>query len=68
MFLAKRSLGSEGGFAKEPSRAYMPVVLDPPLTTHQVATQAAGLLPGVRVRRLTFWRYLLVWHKPGMSR
>ena len=25
---------------------------------------AAVALPGVRVRRLLFWRYLLIWQKP----
>jgi SAM-dependent methyltransferase len=50
--------------AKDPNRRAMPVVLDPPLTTHQVAEQAKAVLPGVRVRRLLFWRYLLVWRKP----
>ena len=65
MFLAKRSLGSNGGFAKDEStRSAMPVVMDPPLTTREVASQAAAVLPGVRVRRLLFWRYLLIWQKP----
>jgi hypothetical protein len=64
MFLAKRSLGGNGGFAKDSTHSVMPVVMDPPLTTREVARQAAGLLPGVRVRRLLFWRYLLIWHKP----
>lgn len=42
----------------------MPVVMDPPLTTRGVARQATAVLPGARVRRLLFWRYLLpgyVW-------
>jgi SAM-dependent methyltransferase len=30
MFLAKRSLGSNGGFAKDSTRSAMPVVMDPP--------------------------------------
>jgi len=64
IFLAHRSLGGNGGFAKDPSGPVMPVVMDPPLTTRQVASQAAALLPGARVRRLLFWRYLLIWHKP----
>ena len=65
MFLAKRSLGRNGGFAKDGStRSAMPVVMDPPLTTREVASQAAAVLPGVRVRRLLFWRYLLIWQKP----
>jgi hypothetical protein len=42
----------------------MPVVMDPPLTTREVADLAAALLPGVLVRRLLFWRYLLIWRKP----
>lgn len=65
MFLAKRSLGRSGGFAKDGStRSAMPVVMDPQLTTREVASQAAAVLPGVRVRRLLFWRYLLTWQKP----
>jgi SAM-dependent methyltransferase len=60
-FLATRLLGSNSGFAKD---ATMPVVMDPPLTTREVALQAAAVLPGVRVRRLLFWRYLLIWQKP----
>jgi SAM-dependent methyltransferase len=64
MFLAKRSLGGNGGFAKDSARSAMPVVMDPPLTTREVASQAASVLPGVRVRRLLFWRYLLIWQKP----
>lgn len=39
-------------------------VCDPQLTTRQVRQQAAGILPGVRVRRLLLWRYLLVWSRP----
>ncbi len=40
-------------------------VRDPELTVRQVRRRAAAVLPGVRVRRLLFWRYLLVWHRPG---
>ena len=64
MFLAKRLLGSSSGFAKDPGHATMPVVMDPPLTTREAAREAALVLPGVRVRRLLFWRYLLIWQKP----
>ncbi len=42
----------------------MPVVGNPPLTTSQVAEMASAVLPGARVRRLLFWRYLLIWRKP----
>ena len=64
MFLAKSLLASNGGFAMDSTCSTMPVVMDPPLTTRQVANQAAKMLPGVRVRRLLFWRYLLIWQKP----
>lgn len=64
VFLAKRTLGGSGGFAKDATTAATPVVMDPPLTTSEVTRQAAELLPGARVRRLLFWRYLLVWQKP----
>jgi 2-polyprenyl-3-methyl-5-hydroxy-6-metoxy-1,4-benzoquinol methylase len=64
MFLAKRLLGGSSPFAKDAAHTTMPVVLDPALTTREVAHQAAAVLPGVRVRRLIFWRYLLLWQKP----
>jgi SAM-dependent methyltransferase len=40
-------------------------VRDPELTVREVRRRAAAVLPGVRVRRLLFWRYLLVWRAPG---
>ena len=40
-------------------------VRDPELTVREVRRRATAVLPGVRVRRLLFWRYLLVWHRPG---
>jgi SAM-dependent methyltransferase len=64
VFFAKRALRSDDGFAKDPDRSSMPVAMNPPLTTREVADQAAALLPGVQVRRLLFWRYLLIWRKP----
>jgi SAM-dependent methyltransferase len=64
IFLTGRLLGRNGGFAKDSAHAAMPVVMDPALTTREVARQAAAVLPGVRVRRLLFWRYLLIWQKP----
>jgi SAM-dependent methyltransferase len=63
-FVAARSVGSSGWFAKDRTRASMPVVIDPQLTTRQVAQQAGAVLPGVLVRRLVFWRYLLRRDKP----
>ena len=41
----------------------MPVAA-PELTVRQVRQQARALLPGARVRRLLFWRYLLEWERP----
>jgi hypothetical protein len=42
----------------------MPVEM-PHLTTTEVRRTAAGVPPGVRVRRLPFGRYLLEWHRPS---
>jgi SAM-dependent methyltransferase len=56
--------GSRPFAAEHHTRTGMPVVMKPPLTTREVARQAAAILPGVRVRRLLFWRYLLIWEKP----
>jgi SAM-dependent methyltransferase len=42
----------------------MPVRAPGP-TVREVRQRAAAVLPGVRVRRLVFWRYLLVWRAPG---
>jgi hypothetical protein len=39
-------------------------VQDPQLTFRQVREQAQAHLPGVHLRRLLLWRYLLIWHKP----
>jgi len=62
-FAAARATGRVHGFRREPSHDAMPVVLDPALTTRAVRAAATSVLPGSRVRRLTFWRYLLTWHK-----
>jgi SAM-dependent methyltransferase len=66
VFLTQRLLGSSSWFAKDSGHWTMPMVMDPPLTTREAARQAAAVLPGVRVRRLLFWRYLLIWQKPGI--
>jgi hypothetical protein len=34
------------------------------MSLRQVRVQAARLLPGGTVRRLLFWRYLLVFRRP----
>jgi 2-polyprenyl-3-methyl-5-hydroxy-6-metoxy-1,4-benzoquinol methylase len=50
-------------FRKEATHDAMPVQ-DGSLTTREVRAAAEAVLPGVRVRRLLFWRYLLVWQRP----
>ncbi|PXX63180.1 methyltransferase family protein [Nocardia tenerifensis] len=64
-FAVLRKFGRGDWYAVAPTHDVMPVVLDPPLTTRQVRRQAAEVLPGARVRRLVYWRYALVWHKPA---
>jgi len=64
-FYLLRKVTRRPWFAIEPSHTVMPIVGDPPLGTHDVRRIAATLLPGVRVRRLVFWRYFLLWHKPS---
>jgi SAM-dependent methyltransferase len=40
-------------------------VRDAELTVREVRVRASAVLPGVEVRRLRYWRYLLVWRRPG---
>lgn len=63
-FYLLRTVTRRPWYAHEASHAEMPIVGDPPLGTHDVRRIAAGLLPGVRVHRLVFWRYFLLWDKP----
>ena len=63
-FAAARPVTGAGLHHHEDSHAAMPVA-DGTLTTREVREQAGAVLPGVRVRRLLFFRYLLVWQKPA---
>jgi ubiquinone/menaquinone biosynthesis C-methylase UbiE len=63
-FAVLRASGRGGWYRLEPSHETMPKVLDSPLTTRQVRQHAAATLPGAQVRRLIFWRYLLLWQRP----
>jgi SAM-dependent methyltransferase len=63
-FAVLRATGRGSWYERPPSHAAMPMVLDPPLTTRQVRVVAAATLPGAWVRRLAYWRYLLVWQRP----
>lgn len=67
-FATARLTGRRTWYQREASHNAMPVVLDPPLTTRSVRATATAVLPGVHVRRLVFWRYLLTWRKPVQSR
>ena len=62
-FTALRRLTGADLFRPEATRAAMPVA-EPGLTVREVRAEATRLLPGARVRRLLFWRYLLVWRRP----
>ena len=63
-FAAGRAVGGRSLFAPGADHDGMPV-RDPDLTTRQVRAAASAVLPGVRVRRLVFWRYALSWTAPG---
>jgi SAM-dependent methyltransferase len=63
VFAGLRGAGHRDWYALPPSRETMPKVLDPLLTTCQVRQHATTVLPGSRVRRLIYWRYLLVWQR-----
>jgi 2-polyprenyl-3-methyl-5-hydroxy-6-metoxy-1,4-benzoquinol methylase len=51
------------GLHPDSDEVAMPI-REPQLTTREVRGEASALLPGARVRRLVFRRYLLIWHKP----
>lgn len=63
-FAGARVLTGDSWYADEPMLGRMPM-RDPDLTTREVRRRAAAVLPGVRVRRLVYWRYLLTWTAPG---
>jgi SAM-dependent methyltransferase len=62
-FAALRPVTGAGLFRHDPSHEVMPIA-EPTLTVREVRRRAAVVLPGVRVRRLVLWRYLLTWRKP----
>jgi SAM-dependent methyltransferase len=64
-FAAVRTAGRGSWYGVDPVNEAMPRVFDPPLTTRQAREVVAATLPGGRVRRLLFWRYLLLWRRPA---
>lgn len=52
--------------AGQPAAVYQPpVVWPPPVSYRDMRRLAARILPGVRYARHLYWRYSLVWTKPG---
>lgn len=64
VFAAARPITGAELWRHEDTHDVMPVQ-DGALTTREVRAQAEAVLPGVRVRQLLFWRYLLMWQKPA---
>jgi SAM-dependent methyltransferase len=63
VFAALRMTGVDSWYPLEPTDDSMPKVVAP-LTTRQAREVATATLPGAHVRRLLFWRYLLLWRRP----
>ena len=65
--VADRAVGLGRAVRRVPTRSPHPAmpVRDPELTVREVRARARAVLPGTRVRRLLFWRYALVWRRPG---
>ncbi|MYS87979.1 class I SAM-dependent methyltransferase [Embleya scabrispora] len=61
---AQERLGGRAGAAERGTTA---PVCAPTMPLPLIRREAAALLPGCTVRRLLFWRYLLVYRAPGRS-
>jgi ubiquinone/menaquinone biosynthesis C-methylase UbiE len=64
VFAALRTVGAASWYELEPTHETMPKALEAPLTTRHAREVVVAMLPGARVRRLLFWRYLLLWRRP----
>jgi ubiquinone/menaquinone biosynthesis C-methylase UbiE len=64
LFAALRTTGCGSWYGLDATHEAMPKVIDPPLTTRQAREVSAATLPCCHVRRLLFWRYLLLWRRP----
>ncbi len=67
LFAVLRTTDGGSWYRLEPTHEAMPKVVDAPLSTRQARAVVAGALPRGHVRRLLFWRYLLIWRRPGPS-
>ncbi|WP_344628734.1 class I SAM-dependent methyltransferase [Streptomyces glaucosporus] len=59
------SRGGPGRFTGVRTPSVRAPVKRPEMPLEEVRREAAALLPGSTLRRLLFWRYLLVYRKPG---
>lgn len=66
--LAARLVTGRPWLARRAEDAAMPTVWPPPHSVADVRRIATAALPESSVRRLLFWRYLLVWRKPLVPR
>jgi hypothetical protein len=41
--------------------------MDAPMTLQEIRTEASRILPGAAIRRRLFWRYSLIYHRPGSA-
>ncbi|WP_059018527.1 hypothetical protein [Mycobacterium sp. M26] len=64
LFATLRTVTGSPWYAHDATYDVMPVRDEAPMTTRALDRLARQVLPGATVRRLLFWRYLLVWHKP----
>lgn len=56
-----KATASDGKAASPDAGRVSAPTREPEVTLPQIQREAAGLLPGCRIRRLLFWRYLLVF-------
>ena len=66
-FAVARKVSGASWYSFEETDSVMPKNLEPALSTHQVRAAVRETLPGSRVRRLVFWRYLIRWQRPGVT-
>ncbi|MEU4683822.1 class I SAM-dependent methyltransferase [Streptomyces xinghaiensis] len=63
-----RSAGGSGAHGPERARSVRAPVRQPAMSLAEIRRETSGLLPGATLRRLLFWRYLLVFRKSDSSR
>ncbi|MEU8781712.1 class I SAM-dependent methyltransferase [Streptomyces sp. NPDC048637] len=61
--VARLAVGAWEGLRPAGTAPVKPPVAQPRMPLPRIGQEAAALLPGCRIRRLLFWRYLLVFRK-----